>query len=1090
MTRAGRDDICLGYHEADARHAEALAQALRDEGLGVSLAPARSGDPVALPQDAEAGWAEARALLVWYSRAYAESRACQWQLAAASVAVDATPESAGRLWAVNPEADTGHILPASLLDNSLLAFEDDYASLARHLARGLEDVPGPLGAGLAQAKPTWRGSMHGLGAAVFLDCDAALWALHAALATSRRVRLQGGIGIGKGLLAEEYALRFGAAWPGGVFWLNARGLGDPAAENVALVAARRGAAYVGQLVVLVEEFGGDASDKDVDALREQIGRRLDQAYLWIVDGLGDVDNEEVERWLAPSAAGKTLIVQTGKGLKGYGEAIRLEAMPYEAARALLTHEHAPEVGELADVHGVLDALGGFPLALRIAQAACQAQGYAAFRRQLEFPDAESLKLIARLAPELPEDHSPYIAVSLRAGLRRLSPEGMDALRLAARVAAAPIPVELLGATLVEADGLSEDEASGRAAQGLHQVLDAALARVTGARQYAVHRLVLRAVLGIDPDPARGAVLGEALTRVLRRFLAGQAVDTRRHAHLAPLLRHAQARALDAADPESADLAGRLGRIEYEAGRHASATVWFEVESSALAARLGAEHPETLKSVANLASSLNARGDQTGARALAEMVLEARRRQLGEDHPDTLKSMANLSSTLKAQGDYAGAQALEEQALDIQTRVLGEEHADTLTCLANLAGTLRAQGDLGGSRALTERILSVRRRVLGEEHPETLKTMTALAAALKAQGDLATARELEERIVVASFRSLGEDHPDTLASRASLVDTLWRAGDLASARILGNQVMEARREVLGASHPDTLKSMAEQAVMLKAQGYLAGARALEETVLEARRDSLGEAHPETLKSMTQLATTLWNQGYIEAARALEERILELRARALGASHPDTTVSAWTLFSSLLRGEAGDMSKAAQVYERYLSGLLAQAPETLGTEQRKIREMLVESMREMPDEGLKQLDIGASHELSVDPRARFVGTGLKLAAGEHYAFQASGKWRDGLAKTCGPEGWRNRLLARFNRLPGQPFFLLCGCLGRDADGAFGIGAELADWRVPDAAATAQDPELCLFANDWPWMYWNNHDLDESQGGPLRLRITRLA
>ena len=33
-------------------------------------------------------------------------------------------------------------------------------------------------------------------------------------------------GVGKSLLAEEYALHFGAAYPGGVFWLRAYGNDD------------------------------------------------------------------------------------------------------------------------------------------------------------------------------------------------------------------------------------------------------------------------------------------------------------------------------------------------------------------------------------------------------------------------------------------------------------------------------------------------------------------------------------------------------------------------------------------------------------------------------------------------------------------------------------------------------------------------------------------------------------------------------------------------------------------------------------------------------------------------------------------------
>jgi hypothetical protein len=43
-------------------------------------------------------------------------------------------------------------------------------------------------------------------------------------AVSAVAQLRGLGGVGKSLLAEEYALRFGGAYPGGVFWL--RGLGE------------------------------------------------------------------------------------------------------------------------------------------------------------------------------------------------------------------------------------------------------------------------------------------------------------------------------------------------------------------------------------------------------------------------------------------------------------------------------------------------------------------------------------------------------------------------------------------------------------------------------------------------------------------------------------------------------------------------------------------------------------------------------------------------------------------------------------------------------------------------------------------------
>src|SRR5947207_2450058 len=49
---------------------------------------------------------------------------------------------------------------------------------------------------------------------------------YATVATGGIARVSGLGGMGKSLLAEEYALHFGSAYPGGVFWLRAHGNDD------------------------------------------------------------------------------------------------------------------------------------------------------------------------------------------------------------------------------------------------------------------------------------------------------------------------------------------------------------------------------------------------------------------------------------------------------------------------------------------------------------------------------------------------------------------------------------------------------------------------------------------------------------------------------------------------------------------------------------------------------------------------------------------------------------------------------------------------------------------------------------------------
>ena len=59
-------------------------------------------------------------------------------------------------------------------------------------------------------------------------------------------------------------------------------------------------------------------------------------------------------------------------------------------------------------------------------------------------------------------------------------------------------------------------------------------------------------------------------------------------------------------------------------------------------------------------------------------METRKRVLGEEHPDTLTSMANLASTYRNQGRWKEAEELEVQVMETRKRVLGagaSRHAD-------------------------------------------------------------------------------------------------------------------------------------------------------------------------------------------------------------------------------------------------------------------------------------------------------------------------------------------------------------------------------------------------------------------------------
>jgi hypothetical protein len=65
------------------------------------------------------------------------------------------------------------------------------------------------------------------------------------------------------------------------------------------------------------------------------------------------------------------------------------------------------------------------------------------------------------------------------------------------------------------------------------------------------------------------------------------------------------------------------------------------------------------------------------------VMETSKNKLGADHPDTLTSMASLAFTWKGQGREENAIGLMDKCVSSRTRVLGANHPSTLSSAETL-----------------------------------------------------------------------------------------------------------------------------------------------------------------------------------------------------------------------------------------------------------------------------------------------------------------------------------------------------------------------------------------------------------------------
>ncbi len=173
----------------------------------------------------------------------------------------------------------------------------------------------------------------------------------------------------------------------------------------------------------------------------------------------------------------------------------------------------------------------------------------------------------------------------------------------------------------------------------------------------------------------------------------------------------------------------LGKTFFYLAEHEQARDQFEQSRALCTRHRGPDHPDTLSSMHNLASSYAALNRPAEALKLDEEVLEIRKRVLPKDHLDTLTSMSNLSTSYAALNRPAEALKLREEVLEILKRVLPKDHPETLAGMHNLANSYADLNRPGEALKLYEEVLAIQKRVLPKDHPDTLKSMGALAESL-------------------------------------------------------------------------------------------------------------------------------------------------------------------------------------------------------------------------------------------------------------------------------------------------------------------------------------------------------------------------
>jgi tetratricopeptide (TPR) repeat protein len=322
------------------------------------------------------------------------------------------------------------------------------------------------------------------------------------------------------------------------------------------------------------------------------------------------------------------------------------------------------------------------------------------------------------------------------------------------------------------------------------------------------------------------------------------------------------RALGTNSPDILTTAAQLAHTYLIEGKYSAD----EALLTGLLGRLGPEQANaaTLPLLAEMASLASSRqGDYAHAEALMTRVLEARRRLLGAEHPDTVDAINDLAVQYQNQGKYAQAETLLKQALVLDRRVLGPEHTNTLRNLNNLGVIYRQEGKYAEAEAQLTAALAARHRLEGDEHLDTIASKNSLGILYSAEGKYDLAEPLLQQAVENSTKVMGAEQATTLSAMNKLADLYVRTGRRAEGESLYLKVLEIRRRVYGPEHPNTARVLASLGELKLDQKEYAEAEPLVRDALRAREKSTPNAWERYYAQSLLGATLSGQEKYAEA-----------------------------------------------------------------------------------------------------------------------------------------------------------------------------------------------------------------------------------
>jgi non-specific serine/threonine protein kinase/serine/threonine-protein kinase len=219
-----------------------------------------------------------------------------------------------------------------------------------------------------------------------------------------------------------------------------------------------------------------------------------------------------------------------------------------------------------------------------------------------------------------------------------------------------------------------------------------------------------------------------------------------------------------------------------------------------------------------------------AEAIYRRLLAEREQKLGADHPETLAVLHDLAGVLGHERKYSEAEQLFRRALEGRRRVLGPASPDSLDTAHDLArvlswGRTPDNGRLEEAERVARQTLARRRAAPDVNPTAVLGDMRLLVSILRQRGKFDECEKMSWLALDAATQTLGRAHPRTLRWMVSLARTLQQQAKLEEAEDLYREAYDHMEAALGKTSPFSQYVMQNLISVLQARGKTEEAEAL-------------------------------------------------------------------------------------------------------------------------------------------------------------------------------------------------------------------------------------------------------------------------